>query len=712
MAKIFAFPNLAAPICRQFDSVSECIAHFARATEQTKDSVRAMPKPRRRDWMKDAASTWPCISFVEGLNPHQRVGHDNPPHLLHGIAADFDNVGKSFTEQELADLASRCAYPPAAGGKSLGGGYHFIWLFEEPIQLLSNEAYATKIIKAVFSKIRVGNLMVGFDEACRRPTQLLSIDPHEFGWLTDRFETGCIEAVATRIWSGEVDVDFEFDGVALDLDEVKAQVDRIYPGRWAGPFVAGARGIRFWDATATDPTAAVVTATGMRYFSDGGGFKTWAQIFGSDFVEKLSINTIKTLTDDFYYTKLDREYVQFLRPLNEYRTLSRTQMLSRFRAAGLDKQEDQDRAFNYIEDYRAVDATVEMANQTKGVVKQGAITVINMDKSVPPPCKEGDFEFLRVLITEAMFPGDQHHYLLAWLKDAAKSVMTLTPTFSQVIFMAGDVSLGKSLLQKKVFTPMFGGVEADPIQFFLGRTTFNSQLSGAGHWCISDAPGATNANQKSEMTQQIKAVAANGSHSSNAKFKVPITVSLNSRVTFSLNKVTECLSVFPKLGPDILDKLILLDVKHHTFLPRQDGGYNAVCAEALPGFVYWLLNQYEPPRFALGTSRFYAASYHNDELLTYTMAAQDNSELLNLVHLAFRDPAMAEYASGAKQFRESSAGWLRLFTVVLGGRTDLSQRQITSMFNGLSRQYPDAVVCEYDSVARHFKYSVDYSKFS
>ena len=42
------------------------------------------------------------------------------------------------------------------------------------------------------------------------------------------------------------------------IGRVAEEVEKRFPGRWPGAFEIGARGPRFWDDTASNPTAAIV----------------------------------------------------------------------------------------------------------------------------------------------------------------------------------------------------------------------------------------------------------------------------------------------------------------------------------------------------------------------------------------------------------------------------------------------------------------------
>lgn len=50
-------------------------------------------------------------------------------------------------------------------------------------------------------------------------------------------------------------------------------------------FELGARGVRFWDPLADCPTAAIVRENGMVCFTGAFPFQSWADIFGTDFID-------------------------------------------------------------------------------------------------------------------------------------------------------------------------------------------------------------------------------------------------------------------------------------------------------------------------------------------------------------------------------------------------------------------------------------------
>lgn len=718
MAKVISFPNLATPTGAVFASLADAVTAGIAATNESANRVRGMAKVERRDYLKVATTNWPCISLTEGVNPTLRISGDNPPQLLHGFMADFDNVGKKFTLQELADLASRCAYPPTAAGSSLSGdGVHAVWVFKEPIPVLGNSEYARKVTNAIYTKLRVSNFMQGFDDGFKKPDRLLSIDPGYFGYVTPQEAAQVVDEVSTRMWASSVISDFKFEGQELDLVKVYEQVQKLFPGRWAGDFNVGARGCRFWDATASDPTAAMVTATGMVYFSDGGGFKPWSSILGGDVTTKLTAESLKEVTAPWFYDDSKKEYIYLDSIKGDYHCKTRTQTLDRFSLAGLEDELEKKRALAYIEDYKCVAGVIALANQRKGILTQANVTYINATQTTPMVAVEGECPFIDGLL-QTMFGPEQLDYFLAWLQDSLRCMQAMEPSYSQTLFLAGDVACGKTLLQTRFLTPLFGGKSADPMPHLLGEGGgFNAELADAGHWMVSDAEGARNAGQRASFTQKVKAIAANPEMSVNPKYRTPVTLMLNSRLTFSFNLLDECLGVLPRMGHDILDKLHLFLIPKHNYFDNLDPRITtSSIASELPAFAYWLLNFYTPPANILNAGgRYRVKSYHSPLIMRHAKASQDSSELLGWLNIVFdQNETLKKLTNEEKAAEFSATGWLQVINQTLatagGGQLNMTSQRLSTHLQSLARQYPEAVSVEMSPRQKVFMFSVDYTK--
>lgn len=713
MPKVFSFANLVSPTCQAFTSLREAVDAGQATVVPTASAVRAFSKTQRRDYLKRVDTNWPCISLTEGVNPALRVSRENPPQLLHGFSADYDNCGKKFTVAELSDIASRCAYPPAAAGPSLGGdGVHAVWLFREPIPVLGNDGYANKVASECYKNLRAGNFVQGFDAAFKKPDRLLSIDPQNFGWLTTSAEAQAVDETSTRMWAANVTTDFEFEGPPLDLAQVKTQVDKLYPGRWLGDFNIGSRGCRFWDASSSDNTAAVVVPQGIIFFSNGGGFRSWASILGHDVAAKLTADSLAQVTTHWYYDASNHEYVYLFAPRNEYDTKNRTQFMDRVHLAGIEDEDEKKRAIVYVEDHKKVTAVVALASQRRGLITQNGLLYLNTTQTRPIAPVPGDCSFIDGLV-QTMFGPIQYPYFMAWLRDSVRCSLELEPSYAQAIFLAGSVETGKSLLQVRVITPLLGGKEANPMPYLLNETGFNSELSDASHWAISDAEGARNGDQKSAFTQRIKAVCANPNMSVHAKYKEPVTLYLNARITFSFNKTAECLSVIPRLGDDVMGKVCLFDIKSHNYFEGLDRKTTETrIAEQLPAFAYFLLNDYNPPAEVLTTGgRYRTQCYHAPELLNHARAHQASSEVIAWIHVLFaQNEEYKEAASKGLTVTKSAAGWMQSINATTGTNQSLTPNKLSAHLHSLSKQFPDSISAKYDTHKKIYEFSIDHTK--
>lgn len=710
MASVFCYPNLTTPVNTRYDNIEDFLDKASKSLNGERSLVYSMDKERRRGFLKASTTNWPCISLVEGVNPALRVSRDNPPVRLHGFLADYDSLGKALTISEVADAATRCAFSPNYGGPSLSKmGFHVIWMFKEPMPLLGDYEYAKKVISTCYRNLRAGNFLQGFDDASKRPELLVSIDPCEFGTFSDSY----IMEEATRAWAAEAlkDYNFKGEGPALDLEKIKPLVDEMYPGRWTGPFVHGARGVRFWDLSSSDPSAAMVVPEGMIYFTEGGGFKPWSALIGADFVSKLQSDELAHVTRNYWYIDSKKEYATYEPQDDLYRVRNVAQMNNRLELlGGLEGKKVKD-AVLYIETHKTVEAIVKLANHTRGIMEYHGRKYINCTQTKHVIPKKGDFKFIDALLC-GMFPDSlQREHLIAWIADSHKNLFTCTPSYAQALFLAGEAQCGKTLLQCRILTPLFGGSSADPMPYFTGLSGFNSELADAGHWLVSDQEA--DGRQRAKFDQQVKAITANPIMQVHAKYGTPETFDMNCRVTFSFNKNVESLSVIPRLGSDVIDKLILLDVSsHNVFAGLHNTDIEPLIKQELPAFSWYLLNEYNPPKEVRQSGRYRIKSYHHPTLLQHVRATQVTSEIMGLIHIVFTEcEVIKSMVDRGEKPRYSAIKWKQLFDQY-AGKDSIKTNYVNTQLLALGRQYPEAIKANYDLRYKTYVFTIDYNKLT
>ena len=222
-----------------------------------------------KDWVSADTTEGHFVSAYEGINPHGRVNKTNAPWKMHGLIADYDAV---VTREEITEgLArrTRTGFKPMFAHRTVSGNCRVIWMFEEPISLLPGvmKEFLGLLIKETNAK----NLFPGLDDNIQRPEQYYCWMPPAITFGETPIKVNAIhnllgQAVErARKYRGEGEA-------AIPLDKVFERLQATYPGKWMGPFEVGARGPAFWNPESINPTAAIVTETGMVAFSQERSF--------------------------------------------------------------------------------------------------------------------------------------------------------------------------------------------------------------------------------------------------------------------------------------------------------------------------------------------------------------------------------------------------------------------------------------------------------
>jgi len=74
----------------------------------------------------------------------------------------------------------------------------------------------------------------------------------------------------------------------------------------------------------------------------------------------------------------------------------------------------------------------------------------------------------------------------------------------QAIFFVGPRNCGKTYLQLYLITPLLGGRAANPYQYMVGDTTFNSDIGEAEHLLLSDEKPVRDGHTRISFTSKVK----------------------------------------------------------------------------------------------------------------------------------------------------------------------------------------------------------------
>jgi hypothetical protein len=224
-----------------------------------------------------------------------------------------------------------------------------------------------------------------------------------------------------------------------------------------------------------------------------------------------------------------------------------------------------------------------------------------------------------------------------WLSTARRSLKEGRFQPGQALAIAGVIESGKSLLQGLI-TQVLGGRSAKAAMWLQGRTDFNSELFGAEHLMLEDESASTSHAARMALATAIKSMVANRFHPCHAKRRDIVNLAPWWRLTISLNDEPEHMLVLPPINADMADKIILLratkdEMPMPTVTAEQQETYWARLMEELPGYMWWLENEFTIPKEYLST-RFGVSAFHHPALLEALDELSPAFRMLGLIDLA------------------------------------------------------------------------------
>ena len=241
----------------------------------------ALPKPsfktksEYREWC-GAADTDHCFySLGEGDNPTIRISTDNPINRLHGFVADYD----APVDWSAIDTVIRVKCPeglkPTWRTRTQSGYARLVWEFEKPLPIAPE--LAEQFLKRLGDQVKASMLLAGFDRTSFKPTQMFELG-EDWVRVGDPLEQTVVRTVLLKAAN---DAPIRTEDTSIPIEEIAAEVERRFGGRWNGDFTVGARGPLFWINDGVDRQGCQVREDGMICYSDraGKGFVGWREIF-------------------------------------------------------------------------------------------------------------------------------------------------------------------------------------------------------------------------------------------------------------------------------------------------------------------------------------------------------------------------------------------------------------------------------------------------
>lgn len=607
-------------------------------------------KAQYAQWAINNATNHAFISAVEGTMPGIRVGNSNPLFKMHALIVDYD---ASVTPSMIAGLLGKppAEFKPRYVCRSFSGGARLIWTFERPILLASNEQYK-RLVSYMTKTLKLIKWLPGLDTgALGNASQY-----YEVGKDWCQLFPQDIPAGNLYLWLYETSKDLSLtteNDYTIPIDKVAEEVERKWPGRWKGSFEIGARGLRFWDASASDETGCVVMKHGVMAFSGEQAFLSWRRLLGQAFVEHFEADRTGDLIEntaydgrDFWFfngrqwvTKSKEDYTQNLRVLG----------FDPARRRG-DTASEIDKIQVEIKDKRRVERAMPFIYHPPGLLKYDGtlflnISTVKLMEAAPPndalnEWKSGKtfFPFIYAWWNEmfglyGVLPTPtQLVYVLGELWYAYTNILMGNPKPRHVQIIAGDVNCGKTLYTQKALGSIYGGC-TDANDYFVEGKEWTEHVFDHGLLCVDDPTVGYNPSKIARMTSTLKRLPANGMVMYNAKFKKSGQLPYRGGVTFTLNMDDTSMGLMPDLDSSTKDKFCLFyAAPNKTVKIPPWGELDVILAQELPHLLRFILN-WKPPAelFAPEYARFGIKAYHNPELLQASLNIGNAGIVLELL---------------------------------------------------------------------------------
>ena len=428
----------------------------------------------------------------------------------------------------------------------------------------------------------------------------------------DLLHSWAIAASQKADWSGF--------GDEIPIGRVADEVEKCFPGRWPGLFEIGARGPRFWDETASNPTAAIVRSSGMQCFSGPKPFVSWGEILGRKFVDAFRADTTGAAISGIWFD--GRDY--WLQIDEVWRLFKKGDIALHLRVEhGISDERRRgvvatamDQLLNQIHLTKAVDGAAPFVYRNSTVINFSGKRYLNIARSrllVPsdgPQPWGVSFPYIAALLDGYFDPPEQLPFFLSWMAYGYQQAVKGQPRNGQAVFLAGDVNQGKTLVSNVLVGDLFGG-HMDASDYLLGESKFNKELFEVGLWTVDDTVPSSDPRKLQLYSAMLKKIPANYSFQYHPKFRDQFMLPWAGRVIITCNADPESIRILPDVEMSLLDKVMLFKI---ATVDRDFVEAAARIRAELPFFARFL-QDYEIPEHCRGDARFEVKCYHHEELI-------------------------------------------------------------------------------------------------
>ena len=588
------------------------------------------------EFCNKAATEHAMLSMFEGMSADVRVTmEDNAPFRMHGLLVDYDNPLPA-EPAEYVKAHRPCEFMPNYLVITASGNGRLVWEFEKPI-LFSNKTHMKEFMKLASRHMKLNKWLGGLD------TEALTnwVKYYELGqrWIAlDAMAS--VPAAHLELWYFQSAVDIRFDDMKtvsykIPAEDLAREVEERYPGRWQGPFIYGARGLRFWDPTADNSTAAVVMPDGMLCYTGNQSFVPWRQLFGSAFVTQYEADAISDIVSNAAY---DGDKFWFRSDEGIWAAWSKEDFSQELRVRGKDSRRkpgqtasETDMIENHIKRTRKVASALPFLFFPPGILVHDGKQYLNTSRVSPispsAPVTDGLMTFidgrkhfpLIYKLLRNMFAGDENGdsdqltYLLAWLKYSYVNALERTPKPGQAIVIAGPPGKGKTFLSWKVISGLMGG-RSDASAHLVENDRWTERLLEHPVMTIDDSSALSDARSLREFTNKIKRYTANPEIMYEQKYMKTGAVPWLGRIVITCNLDAESLRILPDMDSSTQDKICLFKASDPIIDFADFQTNDRTIRHELPLFARFLVDWKYPEGCVAEERRFGVKAFHHPDL--------------------------------------------------------------------------------------------------
>jgi hypothetical protein len=340
----------------------------------------------------------------------------------------------------------------------------------------------------------------------------------------------------------------------------------------------------------------------------------------------------KTIVEKLNLWRLNDATAKYFGPMQsgeDWREMSEKDLRRSLRAEGLRRKAAEqellseiESVIEYIQHHRLVDFAGPLAGYKPGVhyAPDGKPFIVRGGPKLIHP-KQGDWSLIREIL-EPRFTdsaGPQLEYFLLWLKRALEPLYEGRRRKGPLLILAGPNNCGKSFVQHRIITPVLGGREFDPTDFFKNESGFNKHMMASEHLPIDEFAFPLDTASRLMLSEKFKKIVANDSQIYHPKGRDAMTMHPHFRLSISINDNAEKLRALPPMNNDLADKVVLLKLRGGLSMPmptnsdEEEARFVEAVRAQLPAFVYHLLN-WEPPR-EISLGRFGMQTWQHPEIV-------------------------------------------------------------------------------------------------